>query len=121
MANPIAVKGIRKIIDKLGDEVLEAAKKAKNLNVEGTTFEASGSMTLNGKYGIDNKGNLGFVGNAIVKANATGELPVEIGEGEAQTDLSTGSEWNSMGDGTMEASFEVRVTIGKPLAAVDLG
>ena len=62
MANPIRVKGIRAIVDVLGDEVMQAAAKGAKLPA-GAAFTASGEVTLDGTFGFDRKGDFGFVGN----------------------------------------------------------
>jgi hypothetical protein len=119
VANPIAVKGIKKIIDKVGDEVMEAAKKAKRLDMENTTFEANGRMTLSGKYGIDKNGEFGFVGNVMVETAEGAPVIASVGEGELATDLLSGVDWNSHGDGNLEVEFSVRLTVNKPLSILD--
>lgn len=110
MANPIGVKGIRRIIDQVSDEVMQAAKKAadeKLQRVGGAGFDARGSVSVNGNFGFDRKGNFGLVAN-VIGSTPAGEL-VGGAELEAGVDASTAADWTSVGAGTLQIHYSVRI------------
>lgn len=104
MANPIAVKGLSKLIDRVGDEVMQSAKKA--LNQGQKNYRVYGLLEQEGKFAFDKDGEIGFVGNVIVKIPPDATV-IELTDGsEAHLDIA----WDSIGDGTLKVKFEVEVT-----------
>lgn len=99
MANPISVKGLRRVMNKLADVVMDSAKRAKNLP-DRANFAASGKLKLNGEYGIDKDGGIGFLANGSIVAEGAEVDPINF---------EMGTEFDSRGTGTLEAEFSVSV------------
>lgn len=110
MANPMSVVGIRRVVDALCDEVMEAAQKAARTQKRtGTdvTVVASGKVRLNGAYGFDRNGKLGFRGT-LRTVGAAGGVPVG-----ADLAFDDDSGWDSKGAGTINAEFAITATVNQ--------
>lgn len=95
--NPISVGGINKLLNKINEEVTQAAVKAAKR--EGEEFEVNGAIKISGNFGFDNEGELGFVGNVISSTSVGGDVGIDLER-----------EWNSDGDGQLALSFNVKVS-----------
>lgn len=105
--NPIGVKGIRKLLDVIADDVMDVTERAAKMkDGERADFEAVGELKLAGRYGFDRKGNLGFVGNIVASA---GQEAIAEAAGDFQTGID--ADWNNTGDGTLEITFRVVVKV----------
>lgn len=105
MANPISVKGIAKLIDRVGDETVQVAKKLKAQGITGA--EIIGLFSQQGQFAFDKEGDVGFVGKVAVTIPA-GTTMITLGDGtEAHSDL----DFESMGSGTLTVSLTIKVVL----------
>ena len=106
MANPISVKGIAKLIDRVGDETVQVAKKLKAQGITGA--EIIGLFSQQGQFAFDKEGEVGFVGKVVVSVPAGPATVITLGDGtEAHTDIN----FESVGSGTLTVSLTIKVTV----------
>jgi hypothetical protein len=89
MANVIATKGIRKVMDALVDQVLRATKQ---------DIKASAEMILDGRYDFDKDGEVGIIGSIV------GDVALV---GKAGSEVQVEPSWESKGAGTIHLEFRV--------------
>jgi hypothetical protein len=109
MPSVISVKGMRKLIDELTENVVRSARKLSKVEGSGT-FEAAGSLVVDGKFFEDVEGELSFDGALDVEATvpvygAPAEVGAEIGGGLERT-------WHYGGKGPMKLAFHVKYKAG---------
>lgn len=102
--NPMQIRGVRQVMEALGEEVEAAAAQAAGLGSAGV--EVAGAVSLKGKFAFDHEGKFGFAGT-VTSALPGIDSPTEVEVGE-----SPGVGWQAAGDGTLEASFSIRVLLG---------
>jgi len=108
--NPLTVKGTNKLIKQMLDEVMDAAKRAKNQDQP--NYRISGKINVDGQFGFDKEGNLGIVGRVVAEGPSGA---VEVG---AEVEGQVGLAFKSMGDGHIRISVEVEV-FGDPMVEVE--
>ena len=109
MPSVISVKGIRKLLDELTENVVESARKLSRVEGSGE-FEAGASLVIDGKFFEDVEGELSFDGSVDVEATVPvsgvpADVGAEIGGGLERT-------WHYGGKGPMKLSFHVKYKAG---------
>jgi len=111
MANAVSVKGMKGMIAKLADEVLDAAKRAAKQDQP--EYKCTGTFRVKGPFGFTKDGELGVVGRADVDFSEG----VEGVEAEAGVSGDSGMAFSSFGSGELDMYFEVVVIKGAGASA----
>jgi len=96
-----SVRSIRRILDGLVDEIAQITKRASKTT--GAELHTVGRVEIDGRYEIDEKGELVITGSA---KGVTGSTPISVGADVSRSTSSTGH-----GDGTIKIFLEVQVSV----------
>ncbi len=107
MANPIALKGLSKLMARVYDSVTPRKKDLEALP-PGGRFEASGTLELTGHYGFDKSGELALAGRVSAALPESAPIDLELNPG-------LGSEFESLGSGTLHLTVSWRVEATSPV------
>jgi hypothetical protein len=109
MPSVISVKGMRKLLDELTENVVESARKLSKVEGSGT-FEAAGSLAVDGKFFEDVEGELSFDGSVDVEATVpVSGVPADVG---AEVGGGLERSWHYGGKGPMKLAFHVKYKAG---------
>lgn len=107
MANPLSVRGTRRLLDGWADEIMEVAKKAAKI---GASETVTGTFRLSGNFAFDKNGDVGIVGNVVVKVPDGSPVGTVLNIG-ADSEATVGVEFDSNGAGTLEMEVVIAVTV----------
>ena len=96
MPNVLTVKGIRRLLDGMGDNCAEVVARLSRLGVKDRVVSAK--LHMEGSFEEDSKGELVFRG----KTTPLPEIPVGVDGGWKR-------EWNREGDGDVVLDYYIRV------------
>lgn len=106
--NALEIRGINRITDNIGQEVVRGARAAVKLQKSqgsDVEFVSKGRLIMEGEFGFDKEGKFGFVGR-VDTLPPTLTLPIK-----ASTGIDTEHTWRSEGAGTMTVTFEISITV----------
>lgn len=106
MSSPIAVKGVRRLLEELGDQVVPRPKDLERLP-PGSAWDSEVDLELDGRYGFDKAGHFALAGRVVLEV--PGDLPVDLPD----LTVDEGADFSSLGDGTVRLRFRAHLEIRK--------